>query len=299
MTNPLNLSGPQFLSFYLWSFLAATCGGLLLRTMLRRDASAENFGEPQLDAIDVAYLAGGSGRAVQAAIVSLVQQDCLRFRSSSDIHAVTGCPRRPSLLERVVHSTAGKMEDGTTLFRIHRAASVVTRDIDDRLVSCGLLMPGGMRRLLALVTLGPPATIMLLGVAKFLVGISRDRPVGLLTLMLLASVAGLALLLCLQPRTTAAGAALVRRQRALNDDARHHAYRFAGPELTLAVALFGPALLAGVRDPQLQGLARQLAPASGGSWDASSSSCGGSSCGASCGGGGGGCGGGGCGGCSG
>ena len=135
--------------------------------------------------------------------------------------------------------------------------------------------------------------VIAIGVIKIGVGMTRDRPVGLLvTMCVLDAVLALALFGRPAHRTRGGDAVLRRLRRAadpLRTSARTRSAHLASDDVARAVALFGVAELSSA-DPQLRALAAMMQPAGGGGGDGGSS-CGGSSCGGSSCGGGGGCGG--------
>jgi len=143
------------------------------------------------------------------------------------------------------------------------------------------------------------AMVLVLGIAKVIVGISRNRPVIFLVFLCIATMILVAVFGKLPAVRTRSGdrlmASLRRRNSALQATARSAPQNLADTDLALAIALFGPAVLA---SGALRDLRQALWPVNT-SWEGGSS-CGGASCGGGGGGcSGGGCGGGGCGGCGG
>jgi uncharacterized protein (TIGR04222 family) len=261
--NPLNLRGPEFLKLYTAMFALASIASLIIRAVLRRaganDAAVPGR-EPKLDPFEMAYLSGGAARAVQAAVVSMVQRGCVRFRSDRDITAAQAPSRRPSPLELGVYTAAATDGEGT-MSHVRRRCEAAAAQIEDRLMTEGLLLPPGTRGLMTLATIAMPLCVMILGVAKVCVGLSRGRPVSILVALLIASLVVIVMMASnLDSRRTTAGAALVRRQRDVSRDARENAYRLSGTDLTMAVAIFGPALLATVPDPASRRWAATTAP---------------------------------------
>ena len=138
----------------------------------------------------------------------------------------------------------------------------------------------------AAATILPMMAVLCLGVAKLFVGLSRDRPVGFLIMVLVIGVVVAVGLVFRGGLMTREGEQLIRDLRT------GHARALRAPlpaELPLAFALLGTAALAG---SDFAAYATQIAPpANGGSGCGSNGASG-------CGGGGDGGGGGGCGGCS-
>src|SRR5437867_12505860 len=99
--NPLNLSGPHFLRLYITLFTVAGIAALIVRELIRRAASSTrcSFTSPALDPFQMAYLAGGETRALQAGIVALVQKGSVKFRSAGDVRSAGAPPPGSSGLE--------------------------------------------------------------------------------------------------------------------------------------------------------------------------------------------------------
>src|SRR5690349_20259423 len=73
MTNPLDLTGPEFLGLYIPLLAAAVAIAAVLRWALRTPSDGPFAGSMDLDPYEVAYLAGGGRHATHAALASLVQ----------------------------------------------------------------------------------------------------------------------------------------------------------------------------------------------------------------------------------
>src|SRR5262245_1596597 len=104
--NPLDWAGPSFLQFYLAAIAAALVAAWALRLLLREPGDEPGVEIDGLDPYEVAYLAGGLKTAVNAALVSLVQQGALdvngRDRRFSCIGALPG---NVHPLERVIYQS--------------------------------------------------------------------------------------------------------------------------------------------------------------------------------------------------
>lgn len=129
-------------------------------------------------------------------------------------------------------------------------------------------------------------------ISKIQVGLSRDRPVAALAVMVAITVAvAIGLALVTPARSRRGDDALARLQR--RNDGLSAAAGASPADIGLAVALFGTAVLSGTALAQVR-FAFQPLPSSGGSGcsssSCSSSGCSSSSCGGGCGGGCGGCG---------
>jgi uncharacterized protein (TIGR04222 family) len=295
--NPFDLPGPQFLAFYAVLFLAALAGGTWLRWYLRLPG-----GEPGPEVLDLspgeaAYLAGGEERAVNAAIARLVHEGSLAADTAERklTRRSDAVPAGASELERVIHA-AVPGETGTTVAAVRSQAAPALPALRNRLQDLEWLVAADRQGTAVFLPLLLVLAVPLLGVIKIFVGIDRHRPVGFLIFGCIVSVA--VALVGFGRRVTRsrlgdkALAELKSANAALEFQAGRRAHELGGNDLTLAVGLFGTAILVG---GPLSGLVTALKPppSSGGSGSScSSGGCGGGGCG-------GGCGGGGCGGCGG
>jgi uncharacterized protein (TIGR04222 family) len=286
--NPFDLRGPQFLALY----AVATVVAFGLATMIWRSARGDegaSTDQLNLDAYETAYLTGGPNLAVSAAVTRLIDRNLLladprdgSLRSTGP--APAGLHPLELAVQRAVSPTLG-----TRLVSVRSSASREVDAIADRLKDRGLVVSddraAAARALASTVALSVPA----IGTVKGFVGIARDKPIGFLVVAcIVTAVAGL-LIFTRRPFRTRRGEAALRRLRdtyAWVDSPRAVA---SGPDLTMAVALFGLGALSGTELEPLEKQLRQQGGDATNSYD-------GSGCGGSCGGGGGGDGGGGCGG---
>lgn len=294
--NPFDLSGPDFLALYSGVAVAALVGAALLRWHLRQPSDDILAEELVLDTYEVAYLSGGSERAVQAALSRLVKDDMLYAGAGErSIFCGNSPPREAHWLERAVYAATDGNE--ASLDEMRRRVAPAAAPMEERLQELGLLLAPSQ----AVLVRWLPSLLILAAVVfggiKVLVGISRNKPVVFLfmacSLMFMFAVVALAI----RPWRSRRGDRLLTRLREKNSAlelawSRDRSGRIAGPDLALAVALFGVSTLSNVTI--LSNLYRILKPRPG----SRASGCGdvGAGCGGGCGGGG--CGGGGCGGCS-
>jgi uncharacterized protein (TIGR04222 family) len=284
--SPLELRGPEFLALYVPLLAVATALSFALRHALRTPAGPAGPGELQLGPVEVALLAGGAPQAFDAAVVRLEAAGLLTVDAFERSLCSRGArPRDGTSLERAILDAAGPAP-GRPIDQVRAAVRPAVAVAEARLASLGL-RPGSPGA--ALVAILPLLAVGLLGVAKVLVGLRRDRPVGFLVVLVVG--AGLLSLAVARAgrRRSRRGDDALRQLRRRGDGLRHPTHSSAPADLAMAVALFGVTALAGT---PLQALALALRPpAPTGGSGCSTSSCGASSCG------GGGCGGGGCGGC--
>lgn len=292
---PLDWAGPQFLAFLFALNVACFALAGWVRTLLRGPATGLPMTD--IDPYHAAYLAGGTGAAVTAALVNLVTSGLARISGTPPKLGMDGpAPNGLAPLESEL-AQAAQGAKPVAVASLMRGRGAAIGAIHASLCSSGMALSASQRSrarlvpwLIALFPLG-------VAMAKLLIGIERDRPVGFLIAM--ACVFGLTSLIFLFVRTEttrygdATLADLRRRHSGLQSLRSAHG-TVPQEDWLWGVGLFGTGVLIGTGFAPLAPQLRQAdrTAASG------SSSCSSSSCGGSGDGGGGGCGGG-CGGCGG
>ncbi len=296
--NPFDWSGPFFLQLYVGLGILALGLALWWRHSLNHLRSAETT-LPELHAYEIAHLIGGPPRAVDTALAHLVESGVLKFdESNRTFHKIGDLPRDAHPLEKVL---VGAIRTSADVAALRTAAASEIGRIRERLERLGLELNDSQVSTARWYPLLPLVAVLVFGLIKLGIGLERDRPVGFLILgsVILAVV-------CLVLINSVSRLSRRGRQQIDEIRARHAALEVAaskapatlvGPDLTLAVCLFGPMVLAGgPLMPMQQIMHGNVLPGGGGAYgNACGSSCGssGSSCGGSS------CGGGGCGGCGG
>jgi uncharacterized protein (TIGR04222 family) len=260
--NPLDMTGPEFLGFY----LAWGAGGLLLAWVLRT-FWLKNLDTPldvrrwipgyypqHSEAYAIAFLRGGEGEAVSALLGRLVSTGFLTFEGGKIRRIHDEERERPLLpiekraLEALGSSTPASKAGSTLLLGVGPQLQEMRRDLEGQ----GLLSSQAGRRpwntLRRLTMLAVPG----LGVAKLWVAVDRGRSnIGFLMILILAySVA--TLLLLSPPRLTLAGRRYLEWLRESHQGLVRQAAsgeRERGIDLTLATGIFGLAAV-----PSLTGL---------------------------------------------
>jgi uncharacterized protein (TIGR04222 family) len=282
--NPFDLPGPAFLPLYAAVFAAGLALAIFLRLRLRGPEPDPPHEPPALDPYEMAYLAGGPQRAVDAALARLVQDGAFRVESRRRQLVRQGhLPAGAHPLEKRLHP--GLLANPQrTVDELRGRVTTQMEKIRTRLQKLGLVV-GRIQLLPPAVMLG----VAFFGVVKIVVGATRDKPVGFLVLACigtgLVALKGFGRPVHRSRRGDRVLAQLKRQHAALRETARARLGDLPSPDLSLAVGLFGLGVLAKGPLSRLQTLLRPPSPPGGGD--------GGSSCG------GGGCGGGGCGGCGG
>lgn len=300
--NPLDLPGPAFLALYL---ILAICG-LVVAILFRRFlvAVGEDSALPMMrfDAYEAAYLSGGDDAALDTAIAMLVQRQALKAEGASRSLAVNGpLPRNAHAIEQAVYNAV--TPSPRSVLNVRAAARWSVEQVGERLTAMGLILTdarwAAARTIPALIM----AAVMVLGILKISVGISRHRPVAFLVILTIITAIVVLIFFFARPRLTPLGERALMQLRldnaALHATARSRPQMLAPTDMAFAIGLFGVASLPFV-DTTWTELRQTLnPPPSVSSGSSSSSGCGsssscssGSSCGGGCGGGCGGCGGG-------
>jgi len=263
--NPMDWTADPFLTLY--TMLALALLGALF-WWRRRIGSGRGARVEALDPVQLGYLAGGPARAADTVLVGLLEAGTVMIDPKKGLIADGAAP--PSLRDY-----CGEVPKALNRSRFRRGLSARCADIHADLAARGLMPANAeitnFRTIAVLLIL----CVAVFGVCKIEIGSARGHPVGILTVLVIATVVLGVLVAMKSPYRTVAGASALAQAR--RDKSR--ALRAPlGDELLLAFALTGAAVLAG-RPYQTY-------------FQSSSGDGGGDS------GGGSGCGGGGCGGCS-
>jgi len=271
MDNPLNWHGTAFLILYGVLFLAA----LVLAAMIPRRIRSEGRGGAVTDEDGLAFLAGSGPRMVEAAVArllaagALVVQDGKRFLRGGGTGG-NGALDRALLAVPMPADWAG----------FEKATKAHVGPVERRLIAGGLILDKGEARRIGLIAALPLLALFAFGAAKFMLGLSRDKPVGFLAAFLIVTLIAILIRIFVVDRRTQRGTLALAEARV-----RHERLRRAPTtgETGTAVALFGTVVLAGSAFAALHQMRTQNDNGSGGD--------GGGGDGGGCGGGCGGCGG--------
>jgi uncharacterized protein (TIGR04222 family) len=272
---PFDLTGGPFLQLYGVLLVVTIILGLLIPRWLRPDGRSAGTSDPD----ELAWLAGGKTRFADAVVARLLAARAL-FIVGKDAFQPDPHHQGRTPAERSVLALSSPAKWNTVQGAIHPHADPVRR----RLIANDLLMDGGTVLQMRFWQTTPYLLLLLFGAIKLEVGMSRDRPVGYLTLLLiLTAILALVRFLAVDRRTRG-GKAVLAQARSNADRIRRAP---TAEETGLAVALCGTTVLAGSAWAEYHRM-RSAGDASSSSGDSGSSSDGGGSSG---------CGGGGCGGC--
>lgn len=250
--NPINFTGSEFLTFYI--FLVVM--GIALAAWLRFSLCLVNANinqQPDLNTYEIAFLAGGNHRLIMAAITSLVKQGYVEVLKEGKL-VVTGKidpitdPVEKAVAQNIL-ATDGAIE------QVFQKSTGMKDSIRSRLEQLGLF-PSYAQAFKAQIYPSLIVVILLgIGLYKMAVGISRDKPVGLL-------------LICIFGLLVLAARFFVKPQRSrygeiIFDDLTNRLQHLktansSDSELVLAVALFGATVL--MADMALADLYQMLTP---------------------------------------
>jgi len=292
--NPFDWPGPEFLQLYVPVALLAVGVALYWRSALRATPGIE--ATPELNPYEVAHLVGGAPRVVDTALAHLVESGVVTFDDTDKTFRRVGdLPRDAHPVEKAL---VGAMQGPVAIGHLRPAAAHEVGRIRERLERLGLELTD---RQVSAVRWNPALVVacaLVFGVIKLAVGVQRGAPVGFLVLGTFVLGVVVLLLLMTPSRLSARGREVLAEARA-----RHVAHlavavkapgSLAGPDLMMAVCLFGPlALAGGPLMPMQQVMHGNVTPGGSTYGNGCGSSCGsgGSGCGGGDGGGGGGCGG--------
>jgi len=290
------ISGSTFLTCYF--LIAALVGFGWLRTRVgaitaprAKSAPTDLTRRPH----ELAYLNGGAPLAVLSSLTALRLRGSLSA-SRGQVHATGRLEPGADGLERAIHAAATKPVHRSKLPQLGPVPAALD-EFEQRLVRAGLLVPDAVRRRIRQLGLVMGA-VAVLGVLRLVAGLPNGKPVGLLSLLLLAVIAATVAMLIAVPRRTRLGdrtLATLRSGRHDLDPASRPDWVVYGPAgAALGIGLFGVGALWASDPAMASELEAQKAAAAGGSsgggfsgdggGDSGGSSCGGGGCGGGCGG---------------
>ncbi|NEQ89076.1 MAG: TIGR04222 domain-containing membrane protein, partial [Moorea sp. SIO2I5] len=188
--NPLNFTGPLFLGFYQVLVIAAVVLAYGLRWYLRQPASDFYGKSVSLDAYETGYLIAGQQRAIDTAIVNLVKRGHLQpVPKNRGLELVNPLLNKTNPLEFKIENA---VKIGESITQIRASAASVTDQIRDRLTDLNLLLTKDQAKSAQQYPALPLFAVLLLGISKIIVGISRHKPVGfLIILCVITAIIGL------------------------------------------------------------------------------------------------------------
>ncbi len=264
--DPFDWNGPAFLILYVVLIVGAVISSMVIAAQRRPEGSARGTD----DADSLAYLAGGAVRFGDALVARLLARGAL-VMTTAKTFSVRMRESGTTAAERAVLALHAPIGWSTIASTLKGHDEPLTRDMERR----GLLMSPGDAATLRWWTALPFIGIFGIGAIKLAVGLSRDKPVGFLTIFLIVAAVAILITLFSGDRRTQGGIRAV-------SDAREKQRRLkvapTRAETGLAVALFGTGVLAASGFADFHKL-RQSSGDSGSSGSSDGSSDGGGGCG--------------------
>lgn len=278
--NPLDFTGGQFLAFYLLLSIIVFFLASRLRNYLRLPDN--NLGQrPSLNTYETAYLAGGKDRVVDTAIATLFQKESITTESGK--RTLTLKESKENFSDPVEQEVAkaialdGKIERVRSLV----SSTIVIERIGDRLRQLGLLVTENQSRKAQTYPAILFACLLGLGFAKIVVGISRGKPVSFLIVMcFIIAIIGL----CFWKIPVERSRYGDRIFQDLHTRIHLTIVSHTDPQLPLAFALLGIAILPNEMFADLKQVFTPVSSSSDGGGGSDGGGCGGGGCGGGCGG---------------
>jgi uncharacterized protein (TIGR04222 family) len=287
--NPFNLSGPDFLVFYIFFSAVVLCAAWYFRQQ------AESGPVPKMDLSDpylIACLRGAETEVLRLAVLALVDRGLLIADKT--------------WIERAAHAT---QKDTHNAIEAAVLRAVVTRtpvasilnDVSlkekcrpylEKLEAGGLLPDESTKRQRRRIFLLASMALAGVGVIKIAIGLERDRPILFLSILTIAAVIVLALRVGSFSRLTARGRQAIDDIQGIYSGLKDRAYNIHRGSDTAEMLMLASVFDVTALPPTEYAFARTMFPQADSSSGGGDSSSGGGGCG------GGGCGGG-CGGCGG
>jgi uncharacterized protein (TIGR04222 family) len=311
VTSPLEMTGPEFLALYGIVTAMVIVASIVVRRWLRTDEPVGDV--TQLEPEEVACLGRGAAGVLQSCLAGLVAGGRMRViekpgtklgpvtigTSTYRLKSCAPAESANSWIERAM-LLAGQSADGAEAAEILKHAKPVAEQVESKLQSRGLLETSesfGPARWWPIIMI---AGLIVFGLVKLIVGLSRGKPIVFLAIWLVALVVVM-ILFGRKPLRTIRGAQLLKDLKSRHENLKLKDFsrpgNFSAADTMLVAGLFG---IVAVPIPEVLLLQSALKPVpsrDGGLAGSSGGCSGGCSNGGGCGGGG--CGGGGCGGCGG
>src|SRR5262249_23991746 len=207
--NPFDLRGPEFLLFYFCFSLAVILAIAFLRRRAESgDAPKMDLGDPYL----IAYLRGGEDEALRVAVISMVDRGLLFIEGPLIHRADHGDEETITLFDnKWLHAPLVRRADHVTEDMVNRPieravlekfglpaeAWLILKDKDLKLAlrayqydleRAGLLPDAATRAARFKRLLLGLAALVVVGVIKIQIGLSLERPVGFLFMMMIVAI---------------------------------------------------------------------------------------------------------------
>ncbi|MDW5326929.1 TIGR04222 domain-containing membrane protein [Plantactinospora sp. KLBMP9567] len=183
---PWGISGPQFLLLYPLAVIAGLAVAGYARRWANRTAQAEL--PPTVEYAEVAFLAGGTDRAVDAAAARLVHSERLRVNRKGVLSA-PGDPASDHPIDRDVYEVVRQQPTKVHALRRRLKAMPQVRALSERVAAGQRSRSPRERALAKYASLALLCLVLAVGVARLVDAITDGYPVGYLLIQLIVSMA--------------------------------------------------------------------------------------------------------------
>ncbi|WP_208103633.1 TIGR04222 domain-containing membrane protein [Mycolicibacterium sp. CBMA 226] len=184
MTASWGLTGPQFLAVYFVTYVLALALMYVVRAMVTRAETDAADERPLLDPYETAYLAGGPGRTVSAAIANLALRDQLLVSRGGTLTVAAGAEPLDEVDAAVAHGLSVTRRRKAAVKQLCKHPRIVA--IGDQLRGRGLLVDGPRTTVMRACALLPCA-VWIVGLIRLGHGIEHHHKVVLLGVLLVAT----------------------------------------------------------------------------------------------------------------
>lgn len=258
--NVFDMRGPDFLWFYIATFIVSLVVALIVRSMLRYPGgTTAATPEEAVDPYVVAYLSGRETRVATTALARLAGSNSVQIKSAHGRPKITRTGAMPFTahpIEEHLHQNLPQQR-GVPLDDVVHLLKPVCAPLEEELESQGWVIPARDR----FIAWWLPAAIavfpLVLGMIKIFVGLSRGKPVSLLVLLCIGSAIILLFAFARRPWISRRGENWLESLRTQHDYLRSNATANQSQDLALAVGLFGVMVLT---NTSMADVARPLMP---------------------------------------
>jgi uncharacterized protein (TIGR04222 family) len=237
--NPFDWPGTPFLELYIALGVSAFVVMVLWRWSLDgSDADGARGNARSLGVLDLAYLAGGVARACDVALVELLQRGAVLLEDKG--RRIVAGASDATLTETMRALRDCAVAGGRRKFIA--AATPLLEPVRDGLERRGLVWTRAAARRAAWLPALLPVAVLVFGAIKIAVGSSRGKPVGDLIGLSVGMAVFIMVAVMTRPHRTRAGTAALAEWKAERQRLTRAPLE---AELPLALALVGPAVLAG------------------------------------------------------
>ena len=234
--NVWNWNGAEFLAL-LWALCVAGALGVVWASRIWALPDDSELPSVPVDAYSLARLRARNLLPIDAAVASMIVENRVELDDEGELRPIGAAPT--NAFERAIWNGIGP--HGSDLSDLRNAMKSRCEALDVELQSLGLLIGRSDRFKIEAVFGLVPMFLLLLGVSKILVGLSRDRPIGFLVVSCIIIVSFTFVAWSNLPQRSGRGNALLAHMRNQHGRGRLSLPLAAGVAggAALAVALWG------------------------------------------------------------